>query len=115
MMENGPLTVLIAPLDWGLGHATRCIPVINELIDHGTRVIIAATGSQKALLKQEFPELDFLDIPGYKSRYLRGILLKWGLIFRIPAIITQIKKENQWLETILKHHHIHAMISDNRY
>jgi UDP:flavonoid glycosyltransferase YjiC (YdhE family) len=51
-MQHTELTVLIAPLDWGLGHATRCIPIINELTRQGARVLIAASGSQKQLLKQ---------------------------------------------------------------
>jgi hypothetical protein len=32
--------VLIAPLDWGLGHATRCIPVITALLELGYHVTI---------------------------------------------------------------------------
>jgi hypothetical protein len=115
MKQNGPVSVLIAPLDWGLGHATRCVPIIHELICQGARVIIASAGSQKALLKLEFPGLEFLDIPGYNVSYKRGIFLKWGLVFRIPAILKHIKRENQWLETTLKNHKIDAVISDNRF
>ena len=107
--------MLIAPLDWGLGHATRCIPIIKELIQQGARVIIAASGLQKNLLIEEFPFLEFIEIPGYEIRYKRGFLLKWTLLMRIPAILKKIKKENKWLEEILKDRKIDAVISDNRY
>ncbi len=115
MIQTGPVSVLVAPLDWGLGHATRCIPIINELINQGARVTIAATGSQKALLQQEFPGLSFLDIPGYNIGYKRGFLLKWGLFFRIPIILRQIRRENQWLKSSVKQHSFDAVISDNRF
>ena len=48
-----PLKVLVAPLDWGLGHATRCIPVIRELLLKNCTVFLAADGKVKAL----FPEI----------------------------------------------------------
>jgi hypothetical protein len=115
MMPNSPLSVLIAPLDWGLGHATRCIPIINELIQQGTRVIVAANSMQKTLLKSEFPQIEFIESQGYNIRYKGGVLLKWGLLFRLPFMLRQIKKENRWLEEILLHHPIDAIISDNRY
>jgi UDP:flavonoid glycosyltransferase YjiC (YdhE family) len=115
MKQKGPVSVLIAPLDWGLGHATRCIPIVKELIQQGALVKIAASGSLKTLLIQEFPLLEFLDIPGYNIGYKPGFLLKWGLVFRIPAILKQIKRENQWLEKTLQNHTIDAVISDNRY
>jgi UDP:flavonoid glycosyltransferase YjiC (YdhE family) len=92
MQQKGPVSVLVAPLDWGLGHATRCIPIIKELIKQGVTVIIAASGAQKTLLKQEFPGLKYLEIPGYHIRYKQGILLKWGLFLSIPAILRKIKK-----------------------
>ena len=114
-MPNSPLSVLIAPLDWGLGHATRCIPIINELIQQGTRVIVAANPTQKTLLKSEFPQIEFIESQGYNIRYKGGVLLKWGLLFRLPFMLRQIKKENRWLEEILLHRPIDAIISDNRY
>jgi hypothetical protein len=30
-IKTEPKTILIAPLNWGLGHATRCIPIIRAL------------------------------------------------------------------------------------
>jgi hypothetical protein len=115
MIEKGPVSVIVAPLDWGLGHATRCIPIIKELIHQGARVTIAASSGQKTLLKLEFPQLEFLEIPGYNIRYKGGILLKWGLFFNVPCLLRQIRKENKWLEETLKQHKINAVISDNRY
>ncbi len=107
--------MLVAPLDWGLGHATRCIPIIKELIRQEARVIIAASGAQKDLLKCEFPLLEHIEIPGYEIHYKRGFLLKWFLIIRVPNILKKIKKEHKWLEEIFEDHQIDAVISDNRY
>jgi UDP:flavonoid glycosyltransferase YjiC (YdhE family) len=115
MMEKGPVSVLVAPLDWGLGHATRCIPIIKQLIQQGVRVIIAVGDGQKILLKQEFPSLEILEIPGRKIQYKRGIFLKWALFFNIPGFLKKIKQENEWLEGILQMRKIDAVISDNRY
>jgi hypothetical protein len=115
MMENDPISVLVAPLDWGLGHATRCIPIIYELIHQGVRVVIAANSGQTILLKSEFPDLEFIESDDYNIRYNGGRLLKWGLLFRVPSLLKRIKKENVWLDDILRHRHIDAVISDNRY
>src|SRR5450755_4349004 len=106
MQQKEAVCILLAPLDWGLGHATRCIPIINELVNQGARVLIAATGPQLTLLKQEFPRLEFIKIPSYQIRYKPGFLLKWGLILRIPAILKQIKREHVWLAQCLRHHKI---------
>ena len=114
-MENGPFSVLVAPLDWGLGHATRCIPIINALNQQGVRVIVAANPAQNTLLKSEFPEIEFIEIPGYEIRYKGGILLKWNLLIRIPSFLKQIKRENRWLDDILQRYSIDAVISDNRF
>ena len=46
--------ILLAPLEWGLGHATRCIPIINELIKQNCEVLIAVEGATEHLLKKEF-------------------------------------------------------------
>lgn len=115
MLQKAPVSVLVAPLDWGLGHATRCIPIIRELVNQGAQVMIAAGNAQKTLLAEEFPDLEFINIPGYGMSYRSGILLKWGLLWKVPAILRQIKRENKWLEEILAHRRLDAVISDNRY
>jgi uncharacterized protein (TIGR00661 family) len=114
-MENDPISVLVAPLDWGLGHATRCIPIIYELIRQGARVCIVVNPAQKTLLKSEFPDLEFIETEGYNIRYKGGVFLKWGLLFRLPFLLRRIKLEHAWLDNLLQHRNIDAIISDNRY
>ena len=110
------IRILLAPLDWGLGHATRCIPVIKKLKENGCEVFLAGEGLQKELLAQEFPEIPIIDLQGYRIDYGKskiGLLLS---IFRQTwQIISTIKKENAWLKEVVKKYEIDAVISDNRY
>ena len=108
--------ILIAPLDWGLGHATRCIPIIHQLLQQNSTVIIAAEGPVKKLLVAEFPQLSFIPLPGYRIQYAAGKLkLLAKIIIQIPKIIKAIRTEHQWLHGILKQYDIDAILSDNRY
>ena len=108
--------VLVAPLDWGLGHATRCIPLIHALEKAGADVWLAGEGPQETLLKAEFPQLAFLPLKGYGVRYARsarGMMAK--ILIQIPAIRRAIRAENKWLGTAIKEYEFDAVISDNRY
>ena len=70
------INILIAPLDWGLGHATRCIPIIKALLAKDYNVFIATSGKQALLLKKEFPTLTFLVLKGHEIRYpTQGFLM----------------------------------------
>jgi hypothetical protein len=110
------LKVLVAPLDWGLGHATRCIPIIKELINQGCTVIIAAGGAQKAVLQEEFPDLSFVGLPGFTPKYGKNrafTLLE--IIFSLPKILIGIKREKAWLRRFAGRERLDMVISDNRY
>jgi len=110
------LKVLVAPLDWGLGHATRCIPIIKELMNQKCQVIIAAEGAQKALLHEEFPLLTFVDIPGYRVQYGKNRALTFlQLTTSIPKILIRIKQENRWLRRFTERERPDLIVSDNRY
>ncbi|MEO1033704.1 MAG: glycosyltransferase, partial [Bacteroidota bacterium] len=61
--------ILVAPLNWGLGHATRCIPIINALLEHDFEPIIASDGVALGLLNKEFPNLRSLTLPSYNITY----------------------------------------------
>jgi hypothetical protein len=110
------LKVLVAPLDWGLGHATRCIPIIKELLNQKCQVIVAAEGAQKALLHEEFPFLTFVELPGYRVRYGKNRALTFmQLIASIPKILIRIKRENGWLRRFADRERPDLVLSDNRY
>lgn len=108
--------ILIAPLDWGLGHATRSIPLITGLLAEGCEVLIAADGTIQALLEQEFRELTFLPLKGYRIQYSQQ--KKWlplKIVLQIPRLLFSIFSEHQWLKKMVKDHSIDAIISDNRF
>lgn len=107
--------ILIAPLDWGLGHATRCIPIISTFIKQHCTVIVASEGQIKALLQKEFPDLQFIELRGYRVKYSRNkIWMSVKLLAQLPKIIFRIYAENRWLKKTVKDYAIDAVISDNR-
>lgn len=108
--------VLVAPLDWGLGHATRCIPVIRELLAQGCEVWLAAEGATEKLLKLEFSDLPLLPLPGYRMQYsntTKGFI--WRILSQLPKIRSAVKKEHLWLEKQIREYEFDAVISDNRF
>ncbi len=108
--------ILVAPLDWGLGHATRCIPIVRELLKQDCEVLLACEGAQESLLKEEFPQLQFLPLKGYRIHYSRSDAgLLWRMMSQIPQIKKTIRYENRWLKDVVKEHQLDAVISDNRY
>jgi uncharacterized protein (TIGR00661 family) len=107
--------VLVAPLDWGLGHATRCIPIIYELLRLDFDVLIAAEGKTKKLLQNEFPGLVFLPLRGYEVWYSKNkSLLFFSLLTQLPKLFRCIYYEHKWLKKTIKENGIGMVISDNR-
>ncbi|PWT75350.1 MAG: glycosyl transferase family 28 [Bacteroidetes bacterium] len=116
MFFGEPAKILVAPLDWGLGHATRCIPIIKLLLARNCTIALAADGPQKALLQQEFPGLEFIRLPSYGISYSgNDFLNSLKIATQIPKIMTRISQENRCLEKYLMDHKWDAVISDNRY
>lgn len=107
--------VLIAPLDWGLGHATRCIPVIRELLKSGHEVVIAADGSIKLLLQEEFPQLRFVHLSGYGLAYSSWMPAWLKILFLVPQIIMAAFGEHRWLKKTIRMLRPDVVISDNRF
>jgi UDP-N-acetylglucosamine:LPS N-acetylglucosamine transferase len=112
---NTPKKILIAPLDWGLGHATRCIPVIHEFLHRGCEVQIASSGSALVLLRQEFVQLKFHELVSYKARYSNRISFMLKILFQMPKFLWTIRKEHQQIEKIVRNENTDLVISDNRY
>ncbi len=107
--------VLVCPLDWGLGHATRCIAIIMELQRQGAEVIIGASGDSMELLRLEFPEVKFFELPAYNPMYSAGDGMVFTVGAQLPRFLSVIRQEHDMTEEIVKEQQVDVIISDNRY
>lgn len=107
--------VLVSPLNWGLGHATRCIPIIRELQAQGAEIIIGAELFPLALLQAEFPSLETVNLPGYDISYPKGKGMALHLARQVPKIVSRIAEEHNQLSRLIDTLQIDGVVSDNRY
>ena len=107
--------ILVAPLNWGIGHATRCIPIINALIDNNYEVILAAEGRPLHLLSTEFPKLEIIRFADYNINYSKYLPMSVSMLLQTPKLLWNIKKEQTALQSIIKDYTIDGVISDNRF
>lgn len=109
------MKILICPLNWGLGHATRCVPIIQKLMNQGHELVIAADGYPVQFLRQQFPTLKTIEFPGYKINYASGKSQILAMVKNMPNIISGIIKEHKSLKKLLKQNKFDQIISDNRF
>ncbi|MEC5165812.1 uncharacterized protein (TIGR00661 family) [Flavobacterium sp. PL11] len=108
-------TILIAPLNWGLGHVTRCIPIISALLENNFNPIIASDGQALLLLKKEFPDLLALELPSYQIEYPKnGKNLKWKLFKNSLKTVRAVRQEKKIIAEWIPEYNINGIISDNR-
>jgi len=114
--ERNKKHILVAPLDWGLGHTTRCIPIIYELLKQDAHVVAAGNQVQLRLLKEEFPQISYQHLDGYNVHYAaRRNRFVLNMLQQVPAIVKAIRSENKWLRKTVMQHAIDGVISDNRF
>ena len=114
-MTSEKKNILVAPLNWGLGHATRCVPIINALIAHNFNPILASDGVALELLQKEFPSLQTLELPSYQIEYAKnGKNFKWKMFKNSPKMIAAILNEKKTVKAWVKQYNLSGIISDNR-
>lgn len=107
--------ILVCPLDWGLGHASRDVFIIRKLLEKNIEVILGGDGSSLEFLKSEFPASEVIRIPSHKFIYSK-IFPAWVMIvLQIPAFLKGILNEHKFLMKIADRYHIDLVISDARY
>ncbi len=108
--------ILVAPLDWGLGHSTRCVPLIQQFCDEGHLVIIAANGSSAAYLRKRFPQLPLFEtIPSYNVTYPENGNMLSHFMKDTRRLLSVVKDEHEWLDQFIISEKIDVVYSDNRY
>jgi len=106
--------ILITPLSWGLGHATRCIPIIKKLLMENHEVSIGACGNAFKLLQREFPRCHHIFFNDYPAPYSSSTYFLPKFVANIPLLLTYLSEERDNIEKIINDNDFDMIISDNR-
>ena len=107
--------VLVAPFDVGLGHATRCVPIVRALRAAGAVVVLGAAGRSRAFLAHAFPGEPVLELPAYDVTYQRRGSLLVRLLAQGPRVVMRARAERAVVERLARGHRIDVVISDGRF
>jgi uncharacterized protein (TIGR00661 family) len=106
--------ILLSTLNWGLGHTTRSIPLIKALLAEEVEVVLASDGQAGALMRKEFPQLTYYELPSYHISYPTRSF-SYNISRLVWKIYRAVKNEHKVLEKIVDKEGLTAVISDNRY
>ena len=109
------MKILVTPLNWGLGHASRCVPLVQRLLDEGHEVILGGDGESLTLLRKHFPKLRYTYLAPLNLRYSAGKHQVWAMMRAIPQLFFWSLKDHAMLKALLREEAIDQVISDNRF
>ncbi len=109
------MKILIAPLNWGLGHAARCVPLIRKYKEAGDEVVLGGDGDSLLLLRRTFPDLRWVPLAPLHLRYDDG-KRQWRFYWRVVLQLAWFAlSDRRCLRALLKTEHFDLVISDNRF
>ena len=109
------MKILVAPLNWGLGHASRCVPLVQRLLDEGHEVILGGDGESLTLLRRHFPKCRYVYLAPLNLRYGKGKRQVWSMIKVLPKLIAWAYTDHVMLQAVLREEKIDQVVSDNRF
>ncbi len=112
---NKSYNILICPLEWGLGHAARMIPLASALRDMNNNIIIGSGDEHLALFRKELPGLSYLNFSGFRPGYSKFLPQYLSMLLKTPILLYHIIKEHFELKKIIREYSIDIVISDNRF
>jgi len=107
--------VLISPLNWGMGHVSRCIGLINELLENKNRIYIACNEQQKKIFQCYFDDVDYLKHEGYPFKFGDKGLFSFDLLKSAGKLAKRRKQEGLQVSAFVDRFNIDIIIADHRY
>jgi len=106
--------ILFTALNWGLGHASRSIPLIRQLARHRNEVHIASDGLSLTLLKLELPSFEIHSLPSLHIHYKRDSMAL-NMLSQLPHLVNHYRKDSKAISALQEFIKADIIISDHRY
>lgn len=109
------MKILVAPLNWGLGHASRCVPLVQQWLNEGHEVVLAGDGDSLTLLRKHFPKLRYAYLVPLDLQYSRGKNQVWAMVRALPRLIRWSIQDHMMAGALLREEPFDIVVSDNRF
>ncbi len=110
------MKIVFGIFDWGLGHATRNIPLISALLARGHSVDIISTGRALILLKNKYGKrCNYFDVPSIYAPHPKHSFFFFNFAKSIPKMLLNIRKARMISKWIIANGKYDKVISDCRY
>lgn len=107
--------ILFSPLNWGMGHVSRSISLIQQLINQKNKLIIACDEAQKRVYLEYFPNLTYVLHEGYPFSFKgEGNFISDMLSQSRTLKKRQMDEENS-IPLMIEKFNIDIVLSDHRY
>ncbi|MCS6916751.1 MAG: glycosyltransferase [Chitinophagales bacterium] len=107
--------VLIVPLNWGLGHATRMTAVARMLEELGASVTVAASGSARRVMEKELPRLRYVSFSDFEMKYYRGLPAVVSVLGQLMGWFRALHRDRRYFLQLLEKESFDLVISDNHF
>lgn len=107
--------ILISPLNWGMGHVARCIPLIDLFLKNNNNVFVAGNRSQLSIMDQYFNDIHWIVHEGYPFNFGNSGSFRYDLIKRFPSLVSRWISERTEVERYCQDYAIDVVVSDHRY
>lgn len=107
--------VLLSPLNWGMGHVSRCIGLIDILLRNDNAIFIACSADQQAIFQQYFKDVTFIDHDGYPFEFGGKGKFSLDLLKSFSALKRRQNEERTQVDNYVDFFEIDCVISDHRY
>jgi UDP:flavonoid glycosyltransferase YjiC (YdhE family) len=107
--------ILLSPLNWGMGHVARCIPLIDLFLKNGNTVIVAANNDQESIFRSYFPSIEIIRHEGYPFVFSGKGNFSLDLARQFKGLKKRLLAEIEHTEKLVKELNIDLVISDHRY
>ena len=109
------MNILVAPLNWGLGHATRCVPLIDKWLQEGHEVVLGGDGDSLIWLYRHFSGLRFVELAPLDLRYSRSKSQVGAILRALPKLIRFSWMDHILVNRLVEQEHFDLIVSDNRF
>lgn len=107
--------IIFSPLNWGMGHVSRSLPLLNQLLDQNNSITVFCTSKQQEIYELYFNNLRFIHHEPYTFSFGAKGFNTWEFLKQLPCLIKQQRAEQKRIAEYIALYPTDYIISDQRY